>query len=576
MPKNKTLPAIRPAAPTRIAYQRRVDALIEEMAASLEYWLRAAYRADEPATVELGQDATPLQNAFDKLARRWLRRFDTLSEQLAEWFATNVENRVDRTMQTNLRKAGFTVRFQQTKAMREAVDAVIAENVALIKSIGAQHLEGVQVALSQSIATGRDLASLTNHLTKRVGVTKRRAALIARDQINRATAVLVKTRALENGITKARWQHSAGGKTPRPEHVKASRDRLIFDMATGVDFENGEGTVWPGTAINCFPGDTLVSARSAIRRAWRSTFNGPMVYIKVGAELLEGTFNHPILTARGWVPLGLLDDGDQIVRMAHDERGVIGDDENQPETRIGHLFESSAARFGYTRRASSGFDFYGDISDGYIDEVVFPERALPDGIEAPGEENCENLVFAASDGVVMPHVFGAVDQIPPPLPSSGVGQGEAIAIAGRGHPDAHRIASAAHDAVADQDIADRTGVVSSKSQKSGDLGGAETFQIFGDDGVCEAIPINSVVDPNAPLAEMLGEVVRVAADRECRVFEFRAVRYELCGFVDKEIRDFRGHVYTLETRDGLYSASGAFVQVKNCRCVAIPVIPGFD
>lgn len=246
-----TLPAIRPAAPTRIAYEKRVDALIDEMATSLDYWLRAAWRADEPATVELGQDATPLQNAFDKLARRWQRRFDTLADQLAEWFATTVEGRCDRTMRANMRKAGFTVRFQQTQAMREAVEAVIAENVALIKSIGAQHLEGVQVALSQSIATGRDLASLTDHLTKRVGITKRRAALIARDQNNKATATMVRTRMLENGITKARWQHSAGGKTPRPEHVQASRDRLVFDLTDGVDFENGEGRVWPGTAINC-------------------------------------------------------------------------------------------------------------------------------------------------------------------------------------------------------------------------------------------------------------------------------------------------------------------------------------
>lgn len=247
----KTLPAIRPAAPTRIAYQKRVDALIDEMADSLSYWLRAAYRAEQPATVDLGQDAAPLQAAFDKLARRWQRRFDTLAVQLSEWFASTVEGRCDRTMRANLRKAGFTVRFQQTPAMREAVQAVISENVALIKSIGAQHLEGVQVALSQSIATGRDLGSLTEHLTKRVGITKRRAALIARDQNNRATAILVRTRALENGITQARWQHSAGGKTPRPEHVQASRDRMIFNLAEGHDFENGEGIVWPGTAINC-------------------------------------------------------------------------------------------------------------------------------------------------------------------------------------------------------------------------------------------------------------------------------------------------------------------------------------
>lgn len=242
---------VRPAAPTRIAYQKRLDALIDEMSDSLLYWLQASCRAHEPATVDIGQDASPLQAAFDKLRRRWLRRFDTLSETLGEWFASTTQARVDRNWKADFRKAGFTVKFQQSPAMREAFEAVVAENVALIRSIGSQHLENVQVILSQSVANGRDLGSMTKELTKRTGITKRRAALIARDQNNKATAAMVRTRALENGITQARWRHSAGGKTPRPDHVKAGRDRLVFDLAKGVDFNNGEGVVWPGTAINC-------------------------------------------------------------------------------------------------------------------------------------------------------------------------------------------------------------------------------------------------------------------------------------------------------------------------------------
>lgn len=240
---------IRPAAPTRIAYQKRLDAVIDDMANSLLYWLRAAYREDVPATV--AQDALPLQTAFDKLRVRWLRKFDKLAEQMADWFVPTVQGRVDRNMKEDLRRAGFTVKFQQTKAMRQAFDAIRDENIALIRSIGAQHLEGIQVAVSQTVNTGGDLSILTDHLTKKVGITKRRAALIARDQNSKATAAMVRARALDNGITEARWQHSAGGKTPRPEHVKAGRERLVFSMADGVDFDNGEGTVWPGTAINC-------------------------------------------------------------------------------------------------------------------------------------------------------------------------------------------------------------------------------------------------------------------------------------------------------------------------------------
>ena len=250
--KGTPLPAIRPSAPLRIKYQARVDALVEEMATSLLYWLRAAYRADTPATVELAQDASSarvLQSAFDKLAARWHSRFDDLSVTLADWFASGHRTRVDASMQAAMRKAGFTVRFTQTPAMRDAFTAIVDENIGLIRSIATQHLEGVRVDLMQSVQNGRDLEYLTNALTRRTGITKRRAARIARDQNNKATAVMVRTRALEVGVTKAIWKHSRGGKQPRREH--AAFDGQTFDLRAGHDFDNGEGVVWPGTAINC-------------------------------------------------------------------------------------------------------------------------------------------------------------------------------------------------------------------------------------------------------------------------------------------------------------------------------------
>lgn len=240
---------IRPPAYLRVQYEKKLDRLVDEMTTSLEFWLRAAYRDSSPE--QLGQDATPLQMAFEKLRTRWLRRFDTLSGQMSEWFVTSSRAYSDRAMRNDLRTAGFTVKFQQTPTMRAAFEAVRDENISLIRSIGEQHLEAVQVALSQSVSTGRDLATLTDALHKRAGVTKRRAARIALDQNNKATAAMVRARYLDNGITKARWVHSAGGKTPRPEHVRAGRERLVFDVAKGVDFDNGEGVVWPGTAINC-------------------------------------------------------------------------------------------------------------------------------------------------------------------------------------------------------------------------------------------------------------------------------------------------------------------------------------
>lgn len=252
MPKDAPVRAIRPSAATRIKYEKRLTALIDEMAESLRYWLLATYRNNTPATVDLAQDASAsaiLQAAFDKLAARWLRRFDELAPKMADWFVSAAKARVDGAWQTDLRRAGMTVRFKMTDAMRDAFNAVVDENIGLIRSIGSQHLEGVRTALFQSVQNGRDLAYLSDQLQKRTGITKRRAVRIARDQQNKATAVMARTRALEMGITEARWVHSRGGKAPRPEHVAFNGQ--TFDLRAGHDFGDGEGPTLPGIPINC-------------------------------------------------------------------------------------------------------------------------------------------------------------------------------------------------------------------------------------------------------------------------------------------------------------------------------------
>lgn len=247
-----TLSAIHPAAPIRVKYEARLLALLDEMQNSVVHWLSAEYRRNEPEVMLLAQDrsvANLLQAATRKLTKRWLDRFDELAPKLADYFATAVKDRCDRALQADLRRAGMTVRFKMTAAMRDAFDGVRGENVALIKSVAQEHLTQVQTLVMRSVQEGRDLASLTEGLTKHYGVTKRRAARIALDQNNKATAVMTRVRHLELGITEAKWLHSAGGKTPRPKHVAFSGQR--YKIADGHDFGDGEGPVWPGTAINC-------------------------------------------------------------------------------------------------------------------------------------------------------------------------------------------------------------------------------------------------------------------------------------------------------------------------------------
>jgi len=245
--KIQTLPAARPNVGIRTAYQKRLDTAVEDMTRSVIFWVRANYRANTP---ELAQDASPareLERAMRLLARRWNRNFDKLAVILAEHFATGVADRSDRALMAALRKYGFTVRFKMTATQNDVLQATIAENVQLIRSISTQYFTQVQGDVMRAVQSGRDLATLTDALEKRTGITRRRAAFIARDQTAKATAALTRVRQQEVGVTKAVWLHSGGGKEPRPEHVAFSGQ--TYDVAKGA-FLEGKWT-WPGVEPNC-------------------------------------------------------------------------------------------------------------------------------------------------------------------------------------------------------------------------------------------------------------------------------------------------------------------------------------
>lgn len=248
----KLLPPVNPNVGIEVEYRMKLYALIEEMDNSVQYWLAASYKANEPAIMAM--DATPaagLQKAIDDLTKQWKKRFNKGSAALAEFFARRTYSNGDRVMRKILKDAGISVEFKMTAAMRDVMRATIAQNVGLIKSIPEQYLTQVQGAVMRSVQSGRDLGSLSKELQEQFGVTKRRAALIARNQNNMATASMTRVRQVEVGITEAVWLHSHGGKEPRPTHYANSGKR--YNVAEGWFDPDPKvkRRIWPGELINC-------------------------------------------------------------------------------------------------------------------------------------------------------------------------------------------------------------------------------------------------------------------------------------------------------------------------------------
>lgn len=243
------LAPVRASVPLRDAYQRKLDALIDRMHAAIMRTVLATYRRKPPRMAADESPAAALRDAVDRLSREWAARFDDFAANAGRRFAEQSAEHADRSFAASLRKAGFTVRFRMTAAANDVMQATIAEQVSLIKSIPSEYLTDVQGAVMRSVQQGRDLATLAEELQAKYGITRRRAAFIARDQNNKATASITRVRQQELGITEAIWLHSAGGRVPRPTHVRNNGKPYL--VAEGWLDPAVNKRIWPGELPNC-------------------------------------------------------------------------------------------------------------------------------------------------------------------------------------------------------------------------------------------------------------------------------------------------------------------------------------
>lgn len=189
----------------------------------------------------------------------------------------------------------------------------------------------------------------------------------------------------------------------RPEHRKTDRQvvpgNLRFELPshpwdrehrglgphTYMRFPKDETSRAVVNIINCFPGDTLVSAVGIQKAFWR-WYDGPVVRIETqDGRFLTGTPNHPVLTDRRWVTLGSLDVGDHLVcqRSARHSPRRLGlraepDVEHLP-ARIDEV-ASALANVGQAQRVSGrAVDFHGDGRKTEVN-VVWANRLLHVGV----------------------------------------------------------------------------------------------------------------------------------------------------------------------------------------------------
>lgn len=118
----------------------------------------------------------------------------------------------------------------------------IRANVALIRDVNARTRSSVEEAIYDALVNRRTKKEFTANLARIMGITKRRARLIANDQTHKLGIALTGYRNRQLGIDHYRWRHTP---QERPRHSHVARNGKLFAWAKPP--YDGH----PGYAINC-------------------------------------------------------------------------------------------------------------------------------------------------------------------------------------------------------------------------------------------------------------------------------------------------------------------------------------
>jgi SPP1 gp7 family putative phage head morphogenesis protein len=248
---------VRPPIAIQKEYHKRLKAFIKEMDKSLFWWLRASYRQVDKDVIQTTQDGAmgDLVKELRRLEREWVKKSNTFATETAKWFSGKIQGYTAISIQNEMKKRdlvklGFNLQFKYHSAKERAMfKSIVTQNVNLIKSIASEHLTRVTGVVLRGIESGHDLGRMTEEMEKSFGVTERRAAIIARDQTNKATQNLSRQRLMDYGVTKGKWQHSSAGNTYRESHVEM--DGEIYDLDEGCYDPDYGDYIQPAELVNC-------------------------------------------------------------------------------------------------------------------------------------------------------------------------------------------------------------------------------------------------------------------------------------------------------------------------------------
>lgn len=132
---------------------------------------------------------------------------------------------------------------------REAMGIWVDKNVSLIKTIPGDSLRQMKDIVQEGFRTGKTTTAIVKEIQHTYGVDKRRARLIARDQIAKLNSDLTKTQQTDAGVNQYTWSTS-GDSRVRDGHRRLNGKKFSWDDPPVVDAKTGR-RAHPGEDYQC-------------------------------------------------------------------------------------------------------------------------------------------------------------------------------------------------------------------------------------------------------------------------------------------------------------------------------------
>jgi len=208
---------------------------------------RDSYREDAIKSSKLrSTKKRRLEAAVRRAQEAFERALDTEEmRDIARRNAKRVERHNAREVEKQLKESRSAVGLQRlsTKQAASIRSSFVKRNVSLIKTIPSKHFQRLEEEIGKAFDKGTSSRVLKKTIREIGGVSKRRAALIARDQVGSLNSRLTKEKQKANGVAHFIWR-TVGDERVREEHEVLDGQRFPIDKGAP-----DEG--FPGEPINC-------------------------------------------------------------------------------------------------------------------------------------------------------------------------------------------------------------------------------------------------------------------------------------------------------------------------------------